>query len=794
MILNYLKIAWRNLLRNKTYSLINITGLALGLAACLAIGLYVQDEFSYDRFHHNFADIYRVVETQKQADGLHPVAVTPGPLAPSLEGDFPEIVGSTRVGRWGYLLQREETSIETKSLLIVDQAFFKLFDFEFLRGNPKRVLTNPDEIVISETMAGQFFGADWRKAAVLGQALTLNTEQPLTIVGVVADPPVNSHLQFEALLSYKFVEKYDEWGIKWNSNNYHTYLLLQPGTNAAAFEQKISTQITKHDPENKATLQLQPLRDIFLYSQFDFDTDWGKRSDIFYVRIFLAVGLIVMLIAIINFINLATARATQRTREVGVRKSVGALRGSLVWQFLCESFMMTTLAVLLALFIFSSLLPAFNNLVDKQLNFPIGEPELWFAIAGFTLLISLFTGAYPAFYLSSFRPAKVLKGIFEANSGTGFRRVLVVGQFAMAILLGIATIVIYHQLNFMQDKKLGFDQSQLLYVKLKGDLRQKAAVFKEEIAQLSSVVSTSATTSNLVDVGNGSNIDWEGKATGDEFSITQMNVDADFLKTTGMSLASGRNFSASTPSDTSSIFGTYLINESAAKRMGWTAETALGKRVNFWGLDGEIIGVVKDFHYRPLRSAIEPFILRFRPKEFYFDLLVKTNAGNLTQTLAEVGEIYKANQSNYPLSYGFVDQDLAALYGAERKTSQIVLYFSALAILISCLGLFGLAAFTAEQRTKEIGIRKVLGASVASIVTLLSKDFLKLVLIAIVIASPIAWYAMNEWLADFAYKINISWWVFALAGGLAVGIALLTVSFQSVRAALMNPVESLKNE
>ena len=794
MLRNYLKIAYRNLLRNKVYSGITIFGLAVGLAACLAIGLHVRDDYSYDRFHRKAADIYRLTEIQQQADGVYSSAVTPGPLAPSLAADYPEIVHSVRVGRWGYLLQAGQTGIEPEKMLIVDNDFFKMFDFKLLMGNSVKALTSPDEIVVSEKLAAQLFGSDWRKQAVLDKVLTLNTEQPLTVVGVVADPPTNSHLQFDALLPFKYVEKYDEWGNKWNSNNYHTYLELQPGTDAAAFEQKITHHIAKHDAENKATLHLQPLRDIYLYSKFDFGNDWGKGSDIFYVRIFLAVGLIVLLIAIINFINLATARASQRAREVGVRKSVGALRGSLIWQFLSESFLLTTLAVLLALVIFQSFLPIFNALVDKQLSLPTNQPAFWGYFAGFAFLVSVLAGAYPAFFLSGFQPAKVLKGIVNVKSGVGFRQTLVVGQFVLSIMLCIATIVIYRQLDLMQNKKLGFDKSQLLYVKLKGDSRGKAALFKEEIAKLAGVASVSATTSTLVDVGNESYMEWEGQKTDDKFSITQVNVDANFLQTVGLALATGRNFSATVPADTSDTFGKYLINESAARRMGWTDETALGKRVKFWGFEGEIIGVVRDFHFKPLRSAISPMIFRFRPKEFYFNLLVKTSGGNLPQTLASIGKIHQANDPNYPLSYGFVDQDLAAQYRAEQKTSQIVLYFSALAILISCLGLFGLATFTAETRTKEIGVRKVLGASVANIVALLSKDFIKLVVVAIVIASPIAWYAMNAWLADFAYKVDISWWVFALAGGMAVGIALLTVSFQSVKAALMNPVESLRSE
>ena len=794
MLLNYLTIAFRNLVKYKVYSFVNIGGLSIGLAACLAIGLYVQDEYGHDRFHRYFDDLYRVVEIQKQADGLHPVAVTPGPLAPSLEQDFPEIAQTTRVGRWPALLQTEGKGVETKSTLIVDNAFLKMFDFKLILGDLKTVLTNPDEIILSETLAGQLFGEDWRKSSIVGKSILLNTEYPTVIVGVVEDAPDNSHLQFDALMPFKSLEKYDVWSNKWNSNNFHTYLLLKPKTDVAAFGAKIERQIAKYDNNNDAALRLQPLRDIYLHSKFDFQTDWGKRNDVFFVRIFLAIGLIILLTAMINFVNLATARASQRAREVGIRKSVGAQRRSLVAQFLGESLLMTTLAVTLALLMGQPVVALFELLVDKHMAIPFHQPNFWLLIGGITVVVGLFAGAYPAIFLSGFRPAKVLKGVFDIPSGLHLRQALVVGQFVFAVALGIGTTVIYRQLRFMQEKQLGFDQSQLLYVRLKGNARDKAAVFKSEMSKIPGVASVTATTGNLVDVSNSTNIEWEGQIPKDEFLITQMNVDADFLATTGMTLVSGRNFSASAPSDTLNTVGRFLINEAAAKRMGYSNASAVGKKIKFWGLEGEVIGVLKDFHYRPLTKNIEPFVFRFRPREFYFNILAKTEPGGIPATVAAIEKIYQKIDPNNPIDYGFVDQDLEAQYRAEQRTGRIVLYFAVLAILISCLGLFGLAAFTAEARTKEIGIRKVLGASVAGITGLLAKDFLKLVLIAIVIASPLAYYFMQKWLADFAYRIDIQWWMFAAAGATAVAIAFLTVGFQSVKAALANPVKSFRSE
>ena len=794
MLANYLKIALRTLWKNKVYSGINVAGLSIGLACCLAIGLYILDELTYDRFNTHYDSIYRVVEKQKQANGIYNVAVTPGPLAATLTKDFPDVLQTTRVGRWSGILTQGRQAAEAENMFFVDPSFFSLFTFPLVLGNVNKVFLSPDEIIISESMAERFFGKNWTKTAILGKPFNLNNDHTLTLAGVVKNPPEHSHLQFDVLLPFRYLEQNDEWSMKWNSNSYHTYVRLRPETNLASFDEKIQLHLKRYADRNDAILSLQPLRDIYLKSNFDFQSDWGKRSNILYVRIFLTVGLIVLLIAIVNFINLATARASQRAREVGVRKTIGAQQSSLIVQFLGESFLLTTIAVAGALLLIQTLLPLFNSLADKNLNLPYQDVRFWGILLGLTVAVSLLTGLYPAFFLSSFRPARVLKGVFTIRTGQTFRQSLVVGQFALSIVLAIATVVIYQQLNFIQTKKLGFDKSQLLYVRLKGDLRAKALVIKQAIQHLPGVAHVSTTTSNLVDVMNSGTIEWQGQTPKDEFLITNMNVDADFVKTTGMSLSSGRNFSAQITSDTSSKQGSYLINEAATKRMGWTPASALGKTIKFWGMDGKVIGVLQDFHFRPLRVAIEPFIFRYRPKDYYFNLLIKTQPNAVQGTLTDIRKIYKTYESTYPISYGFVDQDLNKQYRTEQRTGQIVLYFSVIAILVSCLGLFGLTTFTTEQRIKEIGVRKVLGASVRSIVTLLSKDFVKLVLVAILIASPVAWWASNIWLQDFVYRIKIEWWVFALVGALSISIALLTVGFQSVKAALMNPVKSLRSE
>lgn len=792
MLRNYLKIALRTLWRSPMYSLLNVGGLALGIACCLLITLYVYDEWRYDRFNPNADRIYRVVEKQAQPEGLFDVATTPGPLAPALKKDFPEVEKVARIGKWSGLMKQGKQVFEENNLFFADNGVLQIFNFPLLKGNVALALTQPDELVMTESTARKYFGAGWQQNPnVIGALLRLNNERDYRIVGVVKDIPATSHLQFDILLSFRNVELFDKWSYKWDSNNYHTYVQLKPGVEQAAFGQKISPYLATYKPGDKTTLALQPLTDIHLYSNFAFNTDWGQRSSIFYVKLFGLVGFIVLLIACVNFINLTTARSTRRAHEVGVRKTVGALQRHLVFQFMGEAFLITGLAVILALIVANSLLPTFNQLTGKSLTLSNSSGLISSILVGLTLVVSLLAGLYPSVLLSAFQPAKVLKNESAGASGRSFRQVLVVGQFALSLVLIISTAFIYNQLRFVQGKNLGFDKGQLLYVRLGGELKKKAALFKQDLLRQSSIKSAAATTATLVNIENGANIEWEGQKPKDEFSLTQMNVDPDFLSTVGMKLVQGTNFRLKSAADTN---WTYLVNETAVRRMGYTPKSALGKRVKFWGMAGRISGVVQDFHFQPLTASITPFIFRYGPGDMYFQMLVKTGPGQTQEAIAQIEQLYKQYEKEAPFQYGFVAEELDQQYRQEQRTGQIVLYFSVLAILISCLGLFGLAAFTAEQRMKEIGVRKVLGASVFSIVTLFSRDFLKLVSIAIVVAIPLAWYAARQWLQNFAYKIDLDWWVFALASMMVIGIALLTVSFQSIKAALTNPVKSLRSE
>ncbi len=792
MFKNYFKTAWRNISKNKVFSFINIGGLAIGLACCLTIGLFIWDEYSYDRFHSNGENIYRVVETQQQAGETFNLSNGPGLLAAQLKSDFPEIVQTCRVGKRSGIIENGKTTLEATNMFVTDNSFFSLFDFELEAVNAKKVLLAPDEIVISEHMAEVFLGKDWKKTNWQGQLFKFNNDKVLSLAGVAQNPPENSHIQFDILLSSRFDEAENS---NWDNHNYQTYIQVNPKADVKVLASRLQNYLAKFSSYSQPTLSLQPLFDIYLFSDFDFHTDWSKTSNFLYIRIFSVVGLIVLLIALFNFVNLATARAIQRAREVGVRKVIGASRFQLIIQFLGESLFMTMLAVFFALLLLFVFLPLLNNLAGKSLSVPFNRPYFFLALAVFALIVSLLAGIYPAFFLSDFRPVKVLKGILRIGSGVLFRRTLVISQFTLSIILIIGAIVIYNQLSFLQNKNLGFDRSQLLHVRMKNELEgAKEWLLKNDLQKQSSVAAVTAASSNMIDISSATGaVKWQQQKPDDKLVMTQMNIEPDFLSVTGMTLAAGRNFDAGIVTDTSSA---YLLNETAVKSMGWTPQEAIGKTVSLWDKEGKVIGVVKDFHFRPLTNDIGPFMFYYWPtaERPYRYLLVKTNPGKAREAISSITAFYKKYEHQTAPQIEFVDEDLAKQYSAEQRTGNIVLYFSVLAIIVSCLGLFGLATFTAGQRIKEIGVRKVLGASVISITGQLSKDFLKLVMIAIVIATPVAWYAANKWLEDFAYRVNIDWWVFVAAGLFAMAIALFTISFQSIKAALANPVKSLRTE
>jgi putative ABC transport system permease protein len=787
-----LKIALRNIWKNKVYSSVNIIGLALSMACCLVISVFIWNELQHDAFHSNRDNIYRLTEKQNQAGKLYDVAVTPGPLAPALQKDFPEIVNTVRFGQWSGTLKNGINSFQEKKILITDNSIFSIFNFPLLKGDSKTALQSLDDIVISERIAEKYFGKDWRtNPSVLGQIFTLNNEHPFKVAGIAQNPPNNSSIQFDVLLPMPFLFKIDEWANKWGGNSFHTYVQLKASTDVAAFSEKMKNQLHVYHNKTDDLMQLQPFNAQYLYSKFDFQSDWGKRSNIKYVKIFAGVGLLLLLIACVNFINLSTARSLKRSLEVGVRKVNGASRKQLVFQFLCESFLMALIAGVAAVFILQILNSAIQVLTDKAIVLDFSGSLLLMLFLFFTIIIGIVAGIYPAFVLSGFKPVKNLKNNDTKKPRNYIQQGLVVFQFGISITLMICSFMMYRQLQFIQQKDLGFNKEQLISVRLNGGTRGKADLLKQDLENQAAIVAVAPSTMSLVNVGNSADFKWDGMQESDMFLATQANIDPSFIPALGIQLMNGSNFLPQKLTDT---INNYILNETAVKQMGFSVDNILGKKVTFWGAKGSVIGVVKDFHFKSLNSGIEPFVFRYQPWAPYFDLLVKAEAGKITEAIQQIQKVYKKYDNETPVEFSFVDEAINDLYKNDKRTATIIALFAGLTIFVGCLGLFGLAVFSAEQRIKEIGIRKVLGASVPHIVQLLSKDFIKLVIVGILIASPVAYYAMHKWLQDFAYRINIEWWVFALAGVMALLIALLTVSFQAVKAAVANPVKSLRTE
>ncbi len=813
MFKNYLKIAARNLLKHKVYSLINVLGLAIGMACCILILLYVQHELSYDRHHEKADQIYRVAADLKFGGNHFQLAVAPAPLAETLVRDFPEVMAAARFRDYGSALVKKsgEQNFKEERVIFADNAVFDIFTIPMLAGDPKTALLAPNTLVINQSTAQKYFG----KSDPLGQTLIFDHTEAYKITGVIADMPENSHFHFDLMASLAGSEegKSDMWG----GNNFATYLLLKSGADPAALQAKFPAMIEKYlGPQvqqllgstmaelrksgNYANYYLQPLRDIHLHS--DLSVELEPNGNIKYVYIFSAIAFFILLIACINFMNLATARSANRAKEVGIRKVVGSYRRQLVGQFLAESLFLSVIALALALVLVELILPAFNHLAEKSLQtFYFGNWPLLVALLGITLLVGVIAGSYPAFLLSSFKPVSVLKSAkFAGARSSRLRSVLVVFQFAASVILIVGTLIIKEQLHYIQSKSLGFNKEQVLVLHDAYALQEKLEAFKNEALRNSSIVS--ATVSGYLPVSSNrsdTNFWPEGQNAGDHSVSMQIwTADYGYIETMGMEIVAGRNFSESLGADSSGI----ILNERAAKMFGF--DDPLGKRINTWtytsgvGIDRNrtipytVVGVVKDFHFASLKENIGALGLRLGRSRGLISFRFKAN--ETAAVLAFLETKWKAFAPDQPFAYSFLDERFRNMYRSEQKVGEIFSVFAGLAIFTACLGLFGLASFMAEQRTKEVGIRKVLGATVMNVTTLLSKDFIKLVVLANLMAWPAAWFIMNRWLQDFAYRINIGWWVFALAGGAALFIALATVSMQALKAALANPVEALRYE
>ncbi|MFD2571014.1 ABC transporter permease [Spirosoma soli] len=813
MIRNYIKIAWRNLRKQRGFAFINIFGLAVGLACCLLITLYVADELSYDRFHAKADRIYRINADIKFGGNDMRMAVSPDPVGPTLKNDYPQVEQFVRLherGTWLVKQARAATSLREDHITFADSTLFDVFTLPLVSGDPKRALALPNTVVISESAAKRHFGGQ----DALGKTLIFDNNKAYKVTAVMRDMPTNSHFRSDFFLTM-LNDEYP-WG-QWLSNNHYTYVVLREGVNYKQFEKNFDAVIEKYvgpqalqaigstmDQFRKAgnayRLWLLPITDIHLHSKQQIE--FMPAGDIQYVYIFSAVALFILLIACINFMNLATARSANRAKEVGVRKVLGSERQQLIGQFMSESVLMTVLAMVLALIMVVVAIPFFNTIAAKELSAQsLLSPYLLPVLVVLPIAVGLLAGSYPAFFLSSFRPISVLKGGTATRKtnvslkNVSLRSGLVVFQFMMSVILIVGTIIVYRQITYIQTTNLGFKRDQVLTINDVYGLGKQAETFKQEVMRLPGVVSGSISGYLPTPSSRNDNSMFpEGQI--DQRKAVQMQtwgVDHDYIKTLGMQIAQGRDFSREFGSDSTGI----ILNETAAKLFGGT--NILGKRISrFDDPQGKtfktytVLGVVKNFHYESLRRNIGALSMVLSPNSGAASF--RLSSTNLPALVKQIEAKWKQIAPGQPFSYQFLEDSFDSMYRAEQRIGTIALTFAGLAILIACLGLFGLAAFMAEQRTKEIGVRKVLGASVFSIVGLLSKDFLKLVVIAILIASPIAWYAMSQWLEDFAYKIDIEWWVFALAGLLAISIALLTVSFQSVKAALMNPVKSLRSE
>lgn len=777
--------------RNKVFSAINIVGLALSMACCLVISVYIWNALRFDSFHRNSPEIYRITEKQNQAGTWYQVAVTPGPLAAQLKADFPEVLQTVRFGNWSGMLKHGDHVFEEKSIQLTDNSVFTVFDFELVKGNRNRALAAADEIVLTERAAEKYFGTGWRTdPALFSKTFRLNDQTDFRLAGIVKDPPLNSSIQFDILLPLTYLLQSDPWSDKWSSNNFHTYVQLKPGTDAKVFARKIENRLKAYAGNTTDLLALQPLSKQYLESQFDFSTDWGKRSKISYIHIFTSVGLLLLLIACVNFVNLSTARSLKRSLEVGLRKVNGASRRQLVLQFLSESLLMAFVAGGMALFLIYAAEPFLERFTGTAMDLRnYSSPILLFFFL-FVFITGLLAGIYPAFVLSAGQPASVFRKTAQARSGKRFRQGLVVFQFAIAVILMTSAYLMYRQLGFIQEKDLGFEKEQLLTVRLTGDLKDKSALFSQALKKLSGVKAAAPATMGLLNVDNSSYLEWEGMQPGDKFLITQANVDPHFIPALNLRLLSGTNFSPQKTNDTAN----FIINEAAVKRMGYDNNSAIGKQVDFWGAKGSIIGVVNDFHFKPLTTPIDPFILRYQPADRYFTMFVKLASGSSRETINQIAKLFKEYDKEAVFEYSFFNDALNRLYEDDNRTASIILLFAALTTFVGCLGLFGLVVFSTSQRLKEIGIRKVLGAAVHSIVGLLLKDFLRLVLLATVLATPVAWVICRKWLQSYAYRTSVDWWVFAVVGLTVAALATFTISFHALKAASANPVKSLRNE
>jgi len=805
MLANYFKIAWRTIVRHKGYASINLLGLALGMTCCLFILLWVRDEKSIDNFHANGGNLFTVYETSTangKTDGDYntPLRSVQGSYLPDflLDGSkeaIPEITQSAYYATgyelpWGH---PETFQVGDKMVKLEDsragEDFFSMFSYPLLEGSPATALKNINDVAISRKVAVIFFGSP---AAAMGQTIRFENSQNLTITAVFEDLPPHSSLKFDCLLTWEAQKKFATWA----GNDFQTFIRLSPEANVKEVTTKLNRFFQTRQDKNapvRIQLGLQRYGDRYLHGAFVNGQPATGRIE--YVRIFSGVAIFILLIACINFMNLATARSVRRAKEVGLRKVVGSTRGYLIGQFFGESLLFSFLAMILSIGMLALFLPAFNHFTEKHISFPLSEVSFWAGLAGILLLTGLVAGSYPALYLSSLKPVSVLKGIFRfTQSAIWLRKGLTVFQFVLSIVLLIATIVIIRQTDYVQNTNLGYNRENLIYIRVEGELSKmdKYELFKQQASTMPGIgmVDRSSEAPHAMNfVADPDAINWEGKGKNERVGFKPASVGFDFVKLMDLQLTEGRDFSRLNLTDSSDGF---LVNEEAVKQMGM--KNPIGKWVSAWSKKGHIIGILKDYHTQSFREPILPVMIDVKEWQDFGVIMIRTKPGQTKEALASLQKVYKDINPHYAFAWEFVDEQYKKLYSSELLISRLSVLFATLAIAISCLGLLGLVMFSAEQRTKEIGIRKVLGASLGEIITLFSVDFLRLIALAFLIAGPLGWLAMNSWLHDFAYRVSISWWIFALAGSASLLIAMLTVSYQAIRAATANPVSSLRTD
>ncbi|MDH7462880.1 ABC transporter permease [Chitinophagaceae bacterium 26-R-25] len=793
MIKNYLKIAFRNLWRHRVFSFINILGLTVGMTACFLIFLYVKFELSYDRFNSKAANIYRLNTDIKTPSETINTSVTAWPFAPNIKREFPEVENFTRVNNGSFLVRKGDAKFQEDNTLFADSTFFDVFDIKMIKGDPKKALKDMFSIVFTEDAAKKYFG---NEDPIGKQVLLTGDGIPSTVTGIIQNIPENSILKGDMLVSMSTLTQHLNKGLdqQWGNFGATSFLLLKPGVDPRAMEKKFPDFIERNNGKERKesqmfyTFTLEPLKDIYLLST----RDGNKSGNMNNVYIFSIIAVFILLIACINFINLTTARSSERAKEVGIRKVVGAAKSQVARQFIGESVILCIIAFLLTVLLSVLLLPMFNKLAGKVVSHGIFTNWRYLLLLFSAAVgIGVLAGAYPALILSSFKPVVVLKGRFATGTrGILLRKGLVIAQFAISVVLIIATLVVYSQMNYMRKRDLGFSKDQMLVVSTQGDPARFA--LQNAVNGLPNVKST-ALSSSVPGSGNpGAYSEIENKK--GDLQIANLDlyfVDWNYIQQYKIKMVAGRAFSKEFGTDTTQAM---VVNESVTKLLGYSSpQEAVGRKFKQWGREGKIIGVMQDFHFRSLQQPIKPLTMRIEPDGS--DLLsVHITGGNVPATLASIEKKWKEMIPNRPFSYFFMDEFFDRQYRGEERFGNLFLNFAILAIFISCLGLLGLASYSTMQRTKEIGVRKVLGASVTNITTLLSSDFIKLVLIAIIIASPLAYIGMHKWLESFAYRTSVSWWVFLLAALTAIFIALFTVSFQAIKAAVANPVKSLRSE